>query len=894
MVTTTQPLSCQQVRFLAAIFVATLLGFANLTVAQEAIPPEPSQEKVRFSFNKTPWSEVLYWVADLNGLSFNLDYNPAGSLTFVDPDREYTAKEAMDEINGQLLARGYTLLRRNRSLYILDVQEQLDQKLIRDLLLETPIEELDKRGVFELAKVRFQLKAITAEAGKEQITQLIGPQGSIVTIPLARQLLVTDTGQNLRRIRDTLETVERQLGTDGVQAFQLQYTTADEVIPVAKRLLNIEEDASSAEDNSISLSAGTKGKVVYATGTPDKLAILRNLVKQIDGVAADAGSKKLSFRSHAVRRGDPQMVLRVVQTLLSGDPRVRLQTGADNIMAYATLDQHEAIQGAIAEIELAPTAVEIIPLRKNDPVTVAALVEGLFVDEDDESSPVIDAMFEPDRLVVKGSVAQIDQIKQVLSSVGERISASGEVLGPDSRLLPIDSASFPQAVELLRRMYGGRIRVVNQFDQPLISVVPRPEDEEPEQQRDQQEQAPQRDESTRPEATEEYLDENETTLQRAPWTTLFTQQPTPNVQLAQPTPSQQAPAQPPTAPADVILSLTPEGLRVVSSDPAAVATVEELLTNLGMGGSSKYHLFHLKHVEAEAAKTQLTSLFTEASPLDSASSGDRSGVMGLMTSGTGGSVPTMITDTRLNRLFVKGTVAQIREVTEYLKFIDVASGPVEVETSPKPSYIPVYFQNAENIVEILKSLYADRVSDGNSQNRGGRGGFPFGRGGQQEDTETPKMTLAADTVSNMVIVSAPGALLREVEQVVRELDNRAQAAPSESFQVFRLEPGTSPAELKQFLKGSYGDYIQTEGDGIAATESTGGGRTNSRTSSNNDDAAARRAAFFQMMRGGGGRPSFGGGGFGGGRPSFGGGGGRGGSTSGRGGRGGGGRGGRGG
>lgn len=789
--------------------------------------------KVKFSFSKTPWEQVLQWIADQNELSFNMWSEPKGTLTLTDSEREYTPREALDEVNGHLLAQGYTLLRRNKTLYILDLETEIDQKLVRDLLLETPLEDLDKLGNFELSKVRFQMSAITAEAGKEQVQQLIGPQGSIITVPLARQLLITETGENLRRIRDTLETVERQLGAD-VKAFRLKNATADEVVTVAKRLLGIAEEENKDEGNTVFISEGTNGKTVYAKGTPDKIAVVAQVVEQVEEMAAASGKGDHHFKSHPVKRGDPQLVLRVAQTMLSSDPTVRLSAGVDNILAYASTEQHQRIDGAIAEIELAPTELAVIPLRRTDPLTAVALIERIFVKEGDESSPIIDAMFDPDQLVIRGSSAQLEQIQELLASIGERVRNASANVGPDTRVLPIDEAALPEALELLRRMWpevgkGNRIRVVEPPRRPMIRVVPRNDDTEI------------------PSDSATIEERDTTSLPRT--RTLFVQQPTVVAQATSADTSR------PQRADDIVLFMTPDGLRVVSEDSAALDALEDLFSSVGLSGRSSFNLFHLKHIEADAAETLLVSLLTTEGASEGAEGSERSGVLGLMSTGSGGGLlPTIITDTRLNRLWVKGTAGQVRQVEELLQVIDVESGPVDVETNPKPSYIPVFYQNAESIVEILQNLYADRLVQANQQSRGGRGGFGFGRGGSENQAtsdETPKMTVAADPTSNLVIVSAPGPLLKEVEEVVRELDVRAEAAPTEQYVVHRLTSGASPSVIKQALKGSYGDIIQTEGDGIVVEASQSGNSRNSSNTSSQSSSDARRAAFIQMMRGGG-------------------------------------------
>ena len=203
--------------------------------------PALPERSVRFSFRYTPWPEVLKWIAEQCELSFNLDYTPKGTFNFVDETRMYTPTEALDEINGALLAKGYTLARRHQSLYIIDLENDLDKKFIRDLLNETSEDELDRRGRFELAKVRFQLRTIEAELAEQQVQNLIGPQGSIVTIPAARQLIVTETGGNLRTIKGILELIQSRAGE--LHSFRLQHANGGRRgSPWAKPLLGIAED----------------------------------------------------------------------------------------------------------------------------------------------------------------------------------------------------------------------------------------------------------------------------------------------------------------------------------------------------------------------------------------------------------------------------------------------------------------------------------------------------------------------------------------------------------------------------------------------------------------------------------------------------------------------------
>jgi hypothetical protein len=69
--------------------------------------------RLKFSFRLEPWQNVLDWFADQAGLSLLMESVPPGTLNYTD-SRSYTPAEALDVMNGVLLTKGYTLVRRGR------------------------------------------------------------------------------------------------------------------------------------------------------------------------------------------------------------------------------------------------------------------------------------------------------------------------------------------------------------------------------------------------------------------------------------------------------------------------------------------------------------------------------------------------------------------------------------------------------------------------------------------------------------------------------------------------------------------------------------------------------------------------------------------------------------
>ena len=221
---------------------------APLETEQAAMPaasqsvPATSNRGLRFQFDAAPWKEVLEWLAQQSGLSLAIETLPVGSFTYRD-DRTYTLDEALDLLNSYLLTKGYTLVRRERILLVLDVENPIPDELVT--LVTT--EELDQRGQFELVKCLFPLARMKAEDAAAMIKDFIGPQGKVIPFPKARQILVTETAGKLRTIREMISRVEdpESGGAETVAEFNLQHASSEELLSIARPLLGIPEGQNS-------------------------------------------------------------------------------------------------------------------------------------------------------------------------------------------------------------------------------------------------------------------------------------------------------------------------------------------------------------------------------------------------------------------------------------------------------------------------------------------------------------------------------------------------------------------------------------------------------------------------------------------------------------------------
>ncbi|MDZ4820731.1 MAG: hypothetical protein SGJ20_17330, partial [Planctomycetota bacterium] len=78
--------------------------------------------KLHFSSRHQPWREVLEWFAQQADLSLVADLIPPGTFNYQD-SRGYTPGEAIDLLNSVLLTKGFTLVRNNRMLMLINLAD---------------------------------------------------------------------------------------------------------------------------------------------------------------------------------------------------------------------------------------------------------------------------------------------------------------------------------------------------------------------------------------------------------------------------------------------------------------------------------------------------------------------------------------------------------------------------------------------------------------------------------------------------------------------------------------------------------------------------------------------------------------------------------------------------
>ena len=881
----------------------------------------PPLAQLRFNFTGASWKDVLDWLAEEGDLSLQIDRYPEGSVSFIDRSRAYTPAEALDLLNRLLLDRGYALVRRGRMLFLIDLEIDNAEKLISEQAELVSLEELDYRGKSDIVTAIFPLGSMTPDEAKVQLPQMVGPWGQVVVLESARQAKVTERAEKLIAIRNVIKQSAQE-----VHEITLQHRSAEELLQTARPLLELEPGENSNDD--IRISVGLYGDRIYATGLASKVSILENLIekadKPLEGTddAEDAEVARPIFQPHPVRLADPATVFDVLQTLLQDEPNTRLtiEPSTDAIVALATPATHAKIDEVIQKMEGSGEDFKVFQLNRIDPAQALLTINKYFGvgDSEDETGkgPIVDGDPATGKMWVRGSADEIKQIERLLEELDG--SSSDGLLSGKVRLLQINGRQAQDVIRQLQmywRMTGrdNPIRLIGPTSGGAsggfngIEELPlnRPDDD-PQNQPSRTIYTPEPDQDASRQPQKEYY------LVQAP------------VSSSSQADSEVAPAEQPTQSPDILIEMTPNGIRIASDDTEALDQLEELLTQLAgpigvQSGLPK--IFWLKYIKADVAAEMVAAILggsdSSSGLTDTISSGlgggMLGGIMGLATGGGGSSSQStaksvltstgtvnIVADMRLNALFIQANEVDILTIQMILEKIDREDSPEDIQIAGTPRLIPVIYSNAEDVAKVIKEVYADRMGGGDSSRGGGggssgRGGPPSpqdflnairgGRGGRGGNdaakSERSKIVVAVDTQSNSLIVTAPKQDFQEIELLVAAIDEAGKEDGETERTVYRVPGDVNGENVFKALQAMLAESAASSSSSSENNSRDGGSTARPGGDSSDDEAAERRRRFFEAIRSrggfGGGTPgSFGGrpGSFGGGRPSGGFGGGR--------------------
>lgn len=912
-------------------------------------------DSFRFNFRYAPWDQVLQMFADGAGLTLDLNQVPPGTFSHLD-DNSYTATQALDIMNGYLLRKGFCMVQKDNFLIVLNIDNGIPPSLIPDVTEE----ELLKTGKDlvvgdnQLVTISIPLEGMDTARAAQEVEAILGPQGSLIALTESQQLIITDVGANLRRVHGLLTAaMAKSKPTDLIfKSYHLKFIDAEEAEiqvmtqfgmrqnvanvstatenqsrfrdrsgapqqpgqPQTSRTQTPAATASNPAEPQIQVASDLRLNSLLVTGTKKQHELVESIISSLDvGEAPDGspivrGRKGTYLEVYQVKTADSGEVSKTLTAMnIPGVQVVNEDRRTGRIHIMATERQHEEVGALIRQLDGSGNSgsVAVINLSQMDPISASITLRSLFL-ADGDSAPTIEADSYGRRLIVRGSIDQITQIKQVLLDLGEdgtgvrqrgeggnlrRFSLQGR--DPDEFLKVLKQAwetQEPTKINIIvpeqqnpirsRQTSEGEINVREPGDVQSSRSPSTRTDSSVGAQRDLAASAAsgsQRAQSQwgqwqKPDVAyvltvDESADQSSQTESAADDSG---RSPTlPLRQQARPSGASELPTDQKSNPNLEVIVFGDE-LILSANDEEELDRLEDLLDTLqrNLPFKPEYTVYYLQAADAIEASDMLGQFFPSSSVASTSmsSSGSMMGSLGSSFSSMGSSLMDMtglsglgvnnttlriIPDARTNSLFMTGPPTMIRDAISFLKVLDSNDIPDSLKDM-QPRQIIVDHADVSDVANVLKDVfkpYMEPQNQGRQQQQnplaamfGGGGGG--GRGGNNEPPQV-RMTLGVDMQNSILTVNSSQAIFEEVEGVVRNMDDAARSA-NRLIRVVQLK--NADASMIQQSLTSLMPRVSVTSSRTNSGSSSGAPSGSGQPDNNNNNNNAQQEAFARMMQ----------------------------------------------
>ncbi len=374
---------------------------------------EAPEKRLKFTFRYQRWSDVLEWFAEQADLSLVLDAPPPGSFNYSD-SRDYSVSEALDLLNSVLLTKGYTLIRRERMLTLIDLSGEFPEGLIPKV---TP-EEVEKRGKHELVTVEFPLGRRDPAAVTAAVMPLLGRYHKLLAVAPTKQLFVTDRAGVMSNVQKVIESLPEPKTEPPPPVPPKPEPKELKIYPIDKA------DPESLMSILEKLVAGAQ--LVYdpnlnqlnANATAAQHTMIQTILDQIGSTAAAERERRVDV--YRLDPPAPEAGAKLVEAFKAIVPKATMSLQEDGaaMIVWASPAEHQTIKtalsklgGGIAGDSLTSPQLELYPLTRVDPTKLLAMLEKLVPDAKlayDARSRSLIALAKPsDQQAIRATLEQV-------------------------------------------------------------------------------------------------------------------------------------------------------------------------------------------------------------------------------------------------------------------------------------------------------------------------------------------------------------------------------------------------------------------------------------------------------------------------------------------------------
>ena len=417
-----------------------------------------SDARLKFNFRLQKWPEVLDWFADEAGLSLVMDEAPPGTFNYSDA-KEYSTTEAIDLLNGWLLTKGYTLIRRERLLMCVSLKEGLPEGAIPRVALE----ELAIRGRFEFVSVMFPLEGRLSEAVVSEVTPLLGTYGKVQSLPATAQVLISGTAGTLREVLkiaaqvpvpDKPAPAPPKPPKAELTVYPIEHANPQQAGEVLKQIIDgtilVDETANQITINAI----------------PAEHAKAKIVINQLESNQGPDRQRELQVYPMRMRNSSESLA---TLQLIVPDAQYRFDDASGKLVVWATPTDQIRVATALRKLEAdqpgrGATQLEVYRLTRIDPSSAQSLITNLLPD----AKVTIDARTQS--LIAIGTLSEHQAIHTLIEQLQPQ---SPDEETPELKSYPSENLNIDTVTSLLTTL-APRAQITADSENQRLLVVAAP------------------------------------------------------------------------------------------------------------------------------------------------------------------------------------------------------------------------------------------------------------------------------------------------------------------------------------------------------------------------------------------------------------------------------------
>ena len=252
------------------------------TAAAPTVAPVKAGEPVTLNFQNADIEAVARTFATITGRNVVVDPRVKGTITLVS-DKPVSRVAAMNQFLAALRQQGFTIVE-TAGLYKV-VPEAEAKMLSADVMVQDGDEQMVPAGN-QIATQIFKLNHESANNLVPVLRPLISPNNTINANPGNNSLVITDYGDNLRRLARIIAAMDVANATD-VEVIPLKHAVAIDLAPLLLRLMGSSAAGAPAgtADTSFKttvLAEARANALIVRAGNGAQMALLRSLIQKLD------------------------------------------------------------------------------------------------------------------------------------------------------------------------------------------------------------------------------------------------------------------------------------------------------------------------------------------------------------------------------------------------------------------------------------------------------------------------------------------------------------------------------------------------------------------------------------------------------------------------------------